>query len=476
MKTNNYYRALVLTVSGLGLHLTGTAQNTFPSSGFAGIGTTSPVTSLTIQTPSTNDGVRIYQTGGTAASVGLFNNGTGARNYALFSTGPGNGEGAGHFGLYDYSGGGYRMFFQAGTGNVGFGTGSSALTARVQSSLSIASASSVFTAGLFEANMSVDGVPTGVKGVATNQVGATQNLSRGVWGIAQTPNISGNFSSYNHGVYGTATGGHYNVGGTFEATASGTARTAIGIVSSYTVSAGASGWSAYFNGNTYCSGSYTTSDRKLKNNIEPFTNALDKLLLLKPSTYVFRKDEFKAMNLPEGNQIGLIAQELETVFPELVREVPGLDLFDENGKVSGKLPSLKSVNYEGLIPVLIAAVQEQQKQINEQQATIAELKRHLPSDDLLSGNAVEAKIRLYQNEPNPFSRETTIRYYVPESIGEAYIVVYDMTGKQLLTVPLTQKGENRITVASNSLSAGMFMYAIIANNKLIDSKRMIITD
>ncbi|MNQ90328.1 hypothetical protein D3C85_1056650 [compost metagenome] len=342
--------------------------------------------------------------------------------------------------------------------------------------MNISSASSVFTAGLFEANMSVDGVPTGVKGVATNQVGATQNLSRGVWGIAQTPNISGNFSSYNHGVYGVATGGHYNVGGTFEATASGTARTAIGIVASYTVSAGASGWAAYFNGNTYCSGSYTTSDRKLKNNIEPFTNALEKVLLLKPSTYVFRTDEFQAMNLPKGNQIGLIAQELETVFPELVGEVPGLDQFDENGKVSGKLPSLKAVNYEGLIPVLIAAVQEQQKQIDEQNATIAELKNRLPANDMLTGNAVEAKIRLYQNEPNPFNRETTIRYYVPESIGEAYIAVYDMTGKQLLTVPLTQKGENRITVASNSLSAGMFMYAIIANNKLIDSKRMIITD
>ncbi|MNE32201.1 hypothetical protein D3C80_1258000 [compost metagenome] len=199
-------------------------------------------------------------------------------------------------------------------------------------------------------------------------------------------------------------------------------------------------------------------------------------MLLKPSTYVFRTDEFQAMNLPKGNQIGLIAQELETVFPELVGEVPGLDQFDENGKVSGKLPSLKAVNYEGLIPVLIAAVQEQQKQIDEQNATIAELKNRLPANDMLTGNAVEAKIRLYQNEPNPFNRETTIRYYVPESIGEAYIAVYDMTGKQLLTVPLTQKGENRITVASNSLSAGMFMYAIIANNKLIDSKRMIITD
>lgn len=473
MKQITCFRAVTLAVIGAGFHLAGTAQNTFPASGNVGIGTLTPGVALTIVTTGTNDGMRIYQTGGTAAAVGLFNS-TG-RNYAFFSTGTGNFEGAGHFGLFDYSGGGYRMFFQAGTGNVGFGTGSTSLSARVHGLLSITSPSSVYSAGLFDANLYVDGVPTGVKGIATNQVGPTQNLSRGVWGIAQTPNISGNFSSYNHGVHGTATGGHYNVGGHFEATASGTARTAFGIYTTYTVSSGASGWAAYFNGNTFCTGAYTTSDRQLKTNIQSYTNALDKLKLLKPSTYVYRTSEFTSLHLPEGQQIGLIAQELETVFPELVREVPGFNQYDENGKVIGQLPALKSVNYEGLIPVLIAAVQEQQQQIDEQNAIIAELKQRLPEDAFNSGSVVN-QVRLYQNEPNPFNRETVIRYYVPESIEQAYIAVYDLTGKQLLTVPLTQKGENAITVASNSLSAGIFVYAIIADNKLIDSKRMIITD
>lgn len=88
--------------------------------GRVGIGTTTPVTQLNVVTGSTNDGVRIQQTGTTAASLGLFNNS--GRNWALFSTGTGNSEGAGNLGIYDYSGGGYRMFIKGATGNTGFGT------------------------------------------------------------------------------------------------------------------------------------------------------------------------------------------------------------------------------------------------------------------------------------------------------------------------------------------------------------------
>lgn len=87
-----------------------------------GIGTTSPVTALTVQASTMNDGIRIIQTGTTASALGLFNTSAGARNWALFSTGSGNGQGAGNFSIYDYTAAADRLFIQGSTGNIGIGT------------------------------------------------------------------------------------------------------------------------------------------------------------------------------------------------------------------------------------------------------------------------------------------------------------------------------------------------------------------
>jgi hypothetical protein len=87
-----------------------------------GIGTTTPVTALTIQTAATNNGLRIIQTGTTASAMGLFNSSAGAHNWALFSTGSGNIQGAGNFSIYDYTAARDRFFIQGTTGNVGIGT------------------------------------------------------------------------------------------------------------------------------------------------------------------------------------------------------------------------------------------------------------------------------------------------------------------------------------------------------------------
>lgn len=441
-------------------------------SGRVGIGgTTTPVTQLNVVTASTNDGVRIQQTGTTAASLGLFNNS--GHNWALFSTGTGNSEGAGNLGFYDYTASTHRLFIQGSTGNVGIGTSYSAPTARLQVLNNTFSASDNFVDGLFELNLYTDGAPAALKGVATNQYGPTQNLSRGVWGVATTANITGNFSSYNYGVQGTASGGHANYAGSFDASASGASRTAIGIYAGYTATSGATGWAGYFSGSTYCTGTYQGSDKKLKEDIRPLTNAMEHIMQLKPSTYLYKTGEYSTMNLPEGEQLGLIAQELEVVFPQLVREVKGFNQFDENGKVIATIPDFKSVNYAGLVPVLIAAIQEQQTTIAEMAKNIEELKNGQSTGFIT--NEIE-QVKLFQNVPNPFNEQTVIRYSLPRSTGAAFIAVYDLSGKQLMTVPLTEKGDASVTIQANTLSAGMFVYSIIADNKLIDTKRMVITD
>jgi len=98
-------------------------------------------------------------------------------------------------------------------------------------------------------------------------------------------------------------------------------------------------------GNGTLTGNLTqNSDGRWKKDIATLEHSLDDLLQLRGISYQW-KDQLHA----PGTQIGFIAQEVETVFPELVKT-------DDKG--------YKSVNYIGVIPVLVEAVKAQQAQIN----------------------------------------------------------------------------------------------------------------
>ena len=94
------------------------------------------------------------------------------------------------------------------------------------------------------------------------------------------------------------------------------------------------------------------SDSRLKENIQSVENSLDKIVLMNPVIYDFKESEYPELRLPKGKQYGLLAQELEHVLPELVSENKNLLGTEEQET------KLKSVNYTGIISILIGALQE----------------------------------------------------------------------------------------------------------------------
>jgi hypothetical protein len=126
------------------------------------------------------------------------------------------------------------------------------------------------------------------------------------------------------------------------------------------------GYAGYFSGNVYCSGAYLPSDEKLKENIQPLNNGLDKLMKLDVKTFNFKTTEYPELNLPAEKQNGFIAQNLENVFPELVKFNPA--------KKEQPI-DFKAVNYIGMIPVLTEAIQEQQKQMEAKDARLDDLQK-----------------------------------------------------------------------------------------------------
>ena len=107
-----------------------------------------------------------------------------------------------------------------------------------------------------------------------------------------------------------------------------------------------------FNGDATLAGNLNiNSDARLKANIISLGSTLSKLLQIDGKSYTMKKDE------SEKQKIGLLAQDIEKVFPELVSESHGV----------------KSVNYQGLVPVLINALKEQEEKIKSQERKLFRL-------------------------------------------------------------------------------------------------------
>jgi hypothetical protein len=477
MKTKLILGSFLALTASINAQWTTSGSNIYNSNtGNAGIGTTAPLNKLDILTTTASDGIRITHngTGSNRGAAGLqLNNLTsGGKNWGLFSLGTLDAAGSGNFSLYNLTSGTNCFFVSGSNSHVGIGT----ITPGLNKLL--------VTKEIFSSNGSIYNRNIGVNGYISNGSGYTNNLLIGVEGSALANDLS-SANSYAIGVSGSGTDAKYNYGGAFTALAnsatSGGAN--YGIYASVFSAGGGSDWAGYFQGNTYSTGTYQGSDIKLKKDIQPLKNALAKINLLKPSTYEYKTTDYKNMSLPEGTQMGLIAQELEEVFPGLVKETIA-PLLNEKGKINPTSFSFKSVNYVNLIPVLIAGIQEQevkieaqQKQLDEQKQLINQLLQKSATSTGIDQNSMGAAgFKMEQNKPNPFNGITTVRYTIPNTVTNAYMAVYDLSGKQIASFPITEKGSSAITLTSEKLAAGIYIYSIVADNKIVDSKRMIVTE
>ena len=132
---------------------------------------------------------------------------------------------------------------------------------------------------------------------------------------------------------------------------------------------GAVNIAGFFDGDIFQVGNgFITSDEKLKQNITNEKSVLERISLLRPVTYLYKKTE--GLSLPEINQHGFISQELAEIFPELTKDITK-PVFDEEGKIVSDI-SFKGINYTGLISVLTAGIQELNTELIEEITSVRE--------------------------------------------------------------------------------------------------------
>lgn len=245
------------------------------------------------------------------------------------------------------------------------------------------------------------------------------------------------------------------------------------------------GWAGYFEGHVVANDYWVFSDRKFKSNITTMESSLDKIMALNPSTYNYKSGY--GVNFDKNLHFGLLADEVEKVMPELVREsVTPTKRDPKTGERTSGGETFKSVNYIGLVPVLISAVQEQQSEIEAKNAEIADLTDRIqrlesafteatPDAKSLAGSNYSNLASLNQNSPNPFKEKTVISYNLPESTVNASIKVFSLSGEELKTVSLSGKGNGSVEISGGSFAAGTYTYQLVIDGKTVDTKIMVIT-
>jgi hypothetical protein len=215
---------------------------------------------------------------------------------------------------------------------------------------------------------------------------------------------------------------------------------------------------------------YQNSDADAKTNINPLSNSLNMVKKMRGVTFNWKNNnapnQIAAKKSPDKLEYGLIAQEVEKVVPDLVIT---------NDSLKGKM-----LSYTGIIPILIEAIKDLSEQVDSQKIQIEALKAKGPGLKsaqvaTVANIANEPLATLAQNAPNPFNIATTINYYLPETVTQATINIYDLTGVQIKSNLITSKGNSSITINANELHPGIFIYNLITDGQEVASRRMVLT-
>lgn len=219
--------------------------------------------------------------------------------------------------------------------------------------------------------------------------------------------------------------------------------------------------------------------------------------------------------MPSENkeEVGLVAQELKKIAPKLVDDfvIPNDKHINEKYDETEYL----KINDSAIKYMLINAIKEQQKQIDvlingrdqnpdiipaSSSEEIKEFKNEIKKqskeietlkilveallEEKVSGIdrievALENSIELEspyisQNIPNPTANDAIIKYYVPEHAISAKINFFSLSGQPLKSVDIAEMGQGELKVDLDRMMSGSYMYHLMVDGEIIDTKTMVI--
>lgn len=210
-----------------------------------------------------------------------------------------------------------------------------------------------------------------------------------------------------------------------------------------------------FNCNVQLNGLSVASDQQARRNVATAENVLPSLNQVQVVNYATHEGE-------APQYYGIDVNSLQESFPGLVQ-------YDAQGN--------SYIDYASLVPVLLQSIKELQTQVSAMLG-VDQSPRRAPSSPSGVGSALQNEVggaKLYQNTPNPFISSTEIRYSLPQSVVSGTLAITDMQGKVIEKIELKDRGEHSVTLQNHGLVEGLYMCSLIADGKVVETRKMILS-
>ncbi len=398
--------------------------------------------------------------------TGSYNTGMGASTLPHNTTGQRN-SAHGYQSLYQNTTGnnntanGYNSLYSNTTGGTNVAVGSQAMLYNLMGNYNTA----VGPSALQKNNMGSYNTAGGYRALDGNTTGS-YNTSQGVYALFNV--VSGNYNSALGYNAGPSTTNHLDNTTALGYLAVPTASNQVRIGNTSVTSIGGQvEWTAF-------------SDGRFKKDIKEDISGLDFINELRPVSYTVDNaglNKFLHVNDSSSNQAeaksipvrqtGFVAQEVEALVKKTGYVFSGVDAPENEKDPYG-------IRYAAFVVPLVKAVQELSAEVQEQREQIQLLLTQLDSKTEINSD-VNSQAALLQNTPNPFDAESEIKMTLPDNVVTATVMIYNLEGKQMKNIHVANRGDVTIKISGSELSAGMYLYSLIVDGKVMDTKRMVLT-
>lgn len=247
-------------------------------------------------------------------------------------------------------------------------------------------------------------------------------------------------------------------------------------------------YAGYFDGNVKVTGSLQGNvvnsaevNAKSTQTLRPINSALDGIASANPFMYIVRTQvpgigtgvvpdsaTLTGTVAPTSDPVVSFGKSYYALDVNAVKQsFPALIIKDAQGN--------EYVNYTQLVPILVQAIKELKTELDDLKEAVASsgTRKVNAATNIATNTLDEGWGSISQNTPNPFTGQSTVRVSVPDDASDAYVDILTLNGASVKRIPVSN-GLSEVSLSSFDFAPGTYLYTLVVNGKVSETRRMIV--